>query len=56
MLCAHTFEAGQRYTTAQLRKENLLLSSIIDDLETLAEAHSLSSQKIELKSQSNVEM
>jgi hypothetical protein len=39
-----------------LKKENLRLSSIIDDLEALAEVRPLSTQEIELKSQSNTEM
>jgi hypothetical protein len=43
-----------RHVTCVLRKEKLRLSSIIDDLEALAETIPLSLQQIELKNQSNV--
>jgi hypothetical protein len=45
-----------RHEMSILKKENLRLSSIIDDLEALAEVRPLSTQEIELKSQSNTEM
>jgi hypothetical protein len=45
-----------RHTTGILKKEKLLLSSIIDDLEALAEVRPLSVQEIELKSQSNAQI
>jgi hypothetical protein len=35
-------------------RKKLLLSSVIDELEALAEVRPLSAQEIELKSQSNV--
>jgi hypothetical protein len=41
---------------AFLKKEKLRLSTIIDDLEALAEVPTLSLYEIELKSQSNVEI
>jgi hypothetical protein len=43
-----------RHVTGILTKEKLRLSLIIDDLEALAEVRPLSTQEIELKSQSNV--
>jgi hypothetical protein len=45
-----------RHTTGILKKEKLRLSSIIDDLEALAEVRPLSVQEIELKSQSNAQI
>ena len=42
-----------RHTTGILKKEKLRLSSIIDDLEALAEIRALSDIKLEIKSQSN---
>jgi hypothetical protein len=39
-----------------LKKEKIRLSSIIDDLEALAEIRPISSQEIELKSQSNAQI
>ena len=39
-----------RHTTGLLKKEKQRLSSIIDDLEALAEVRPLSMQEIELKS------
>jgi hypothetical protein len=39
-----------------LKKENLRLSSIIDDLEVLAETSPVSAHEIELKNQSNVKI
>ena len=45
-----------RFTAGQLKKEKLRLSSIIDDLEALAEVRPLSPHEIELKNQSNAEI
>jgi hypothetical protein len=42
-----------RHVTGVLKKEQLRLSAIIDDLEALAETTPLSTQQIELKNQSN---
>ena len=45
-----------RHMAGQLKKEKLRLSSIIDELEAFAEVRPLSTQEIELKTQSNAEM
>jgi mannosylglycoprotein endo-beta-mannosidase len=45
-----------RHVTGILRKEKLRLSSIIDDLEALAEVGPLSMQQIDLKNQSNAKI
>jgi mannosylglycoprotein endo-beta-mannosidase len=45
-----------RHTTGILKKEKLRLSSIIDNLEALAEVRPLLPQEIELKSQSNAQI
>jgi hypothetical protein len=45
-----------RHVSGVLRKEKLRLSTIIDDLETLAEVGPLSTQEIELKNQSNAKI
>jgi hypothetical protein len=45
-----------RHVTGVLKKEKLRLSSIIDDLEALAEVGPLSAHKIELKNQSNAKI
>jgi hypothetical protein len=44
------------HITDILKKEKTRLSSIIDDLEVLAEIRPLSPHEIELKSQSNAEI
>ena len=44
-----------RHTLGILKKEKLRLSSIIDDLEALAEIRPLSDLEIEIKSQSNAQ-
>ena len=44
------------HTTGLLKKEKKRLSSCIDALEELAEVRPLSTQEIELKSQSNAEI
>jgi hypothetical protein len=51
-LCSH-HSGWARHVTSILKKEKLRLSSIIDDLEALAEVRPLSAQEIELKIQSN---
>jgi len=45
-----------RHTSGILKKEKQRLSSTIDDLEALAENRLLTTQEIELKSQSNAEL
>ena len=45
-----------RHTTGLLKKEKARLSAIIDELEEIAESQLLSTQQIELKSQSNTSM
>jgi mannosylglycoprotein endo-beta-mannosidase len=45
-----------RHVTGILKKEKARLSSIIDDLEALAEVGPLSTQEIELKNQSNAKI
>jgi hypothetical protein len=45
-----------RHTAGILKKEKLRLSSIIDNLEALAEVRPLLPQEIELKSQSNAQI
>jgi hypothetical protein len=45
-----------RHMTGQLKKEELHLSSIIDDLEAIAEVRPLSTQEIELLNQSNAQI
>jgi hypothetical protein len=45
-----------RHTTGFLKKEKLRLSSIIDNLEAIAEVCPILSHEIELKSQSNAEI
>jgi hypothetical protein len=45
-----------RNTTGILKKEKQLLSSIIDDVEAFAEVRMLTTQKIELKNQSNADI
>ena len=45
-----------QHTTGILKKEKQRLSSIIDDLEAIAEVRPLSAQEIEQKSQSNAEI
>jgi hypothetical protein len=44
------------HTTCLLKKEKQRLSSIIDDLEALAEFRKLNAFKIELKNESNVDI
>jgi hypothetical protein len=44
------------HTTGILKKEKLRLSTIIDELEALAEVRLLSSIKIDLKSQANAQI
>ena len=44
-----------RHTAGILKKEKLRLSSIIDDLEALAEIRALSDLELEIKSQSNAQ-
>jgi mannosylglycoprotein endo-beta-mannosidase len=57
MRALHKYLSGwARHTTGILKKEKLRLSSIIDDLEALAEVRPLSMQEIELKSQSNAQI
>jgi hypothetical protein len=48
--------SGWAHVTGILKKEKQKLSSIIDDLEALAEVRALSPQEIELKSQSNAKI
>jgi uncharacterized protein YgfB (UPF0149 family) len=50
---ASIFLVGHGIQQVSLRKGKQRLSSIIDDLEALAEVRPLSMQEIELKSQSN---
>jgi hypothetical protein len=45
-----------RHMTGQLKNEKLQLSSIIDDIEALAEVRPLTTHEIELKSQSNAKL
>jgi hypothetical protein len=45
-----------RHVTGVLKKEKLRLSSIIDELEALAEIGPLSTQEIDLKNQSNAKI
>ena len=54
-MCAlHKFLGGwARHTMGILKKEKLRLSSIIDELEALAEVRPLSEHEIEIKSHSN---
>jgi hypothetical protein len=54
-LCSH-LRGWARHVTRVLKKEKLRLSSIIVELEALAEVRPLSRKEIELKSQSNAEI
>jgi hypothetical protein len=45
-----------RHVTGIFKQEKQRLSTIIDELEALAEVHPLSTHKIELKSQSNAQI
>jgi hypothetical protein len=45
-----------RHMSGNLKREKLRLSSIIDDLEALAKIRPLSTQELELKSQSNAKI
>jgi hypothetical protein len=47
---------GRNPTTGTLKKQNMRLSSIIDNLEALVEVRPLSTQEIELKNQENTEI
>jgi hypothetical protein len=55
VLCKH-ISGWARHVIGILIKEKLCLSSIIDDLEALAEIRPLSVQEIELKIQSNAQI
>jgi hypothetical protein len=52
----HLFFFWARHVTSILKREKLRLSSIIDELESLAEVRLVYTHEIELKSQSNAQI
>jgi hypothetical protein len=55
MLCKH-LGGWARHTTGILKQERLRLSTMIENLEALAEVHPLLVHEIELKSQYNAQI